>query len=125
MVWEGKERRRFLRKVFHCKIAVGSPLRWLTSHIEELSTGGLRVILEERLNIFAPVSLELFLEKKLSVKCKGKVVWVEEEVNPVHMENEPVAYITGIEFTQMQEKDKQYIKRLIKILSIVKKGKLL
>ena len=118
---EGQERRRFPRAAFPCKIAVGSPIRWLASHTENISAGGIRVILEERLGVFTPVSLEIFLEKERSIKCKGKIAWVKEEVNPLEIEGEPIMFDTGIEFTQINDSDKEYIKKLVKVLSFLKK----
>ena len=51
MVWEGSERRNFIRAVFPCKILVGSPVRLFASHTEDIGEGGIRVLLEERLNL--------------------------------------------------------------------------
>jgi hypothetical protein len=116
-----QERRKFPRAAFLCKIAVGSPIRWLTSHTENLSAGGIKVILDEKLNVYTTVGLEIFFEKDKSIKCKGRVAWVEEEVNPLEMASEPIIFITGIEFAEISDNDKQYIKRLIKVLSFRKK----
>ena len=118
---EGQERRRFPRAAFPCKIAVGSPIRWLTSHTEDLSSGGIKVILDEKLNVYTTVGLEIFFEKDKSIKCKGRVAWVEEEANPLEMTSEPIIFITGIEFTEINDNDKQYIRRLVKVLSFRKK----
>jgi hypothetical protein len=121
MVWDGSEKRKFPRVVFPCRLAVGSPLRWLTSHTENISEGGIRVILEEKLRVLALVSLELFFEKDKSIKCRGRVVWVEEEVNPIDKESEPIGYVTGIEITEISDNDREYIKKLVRVVSMLKK----
>ena len=121
MVWDGRERRRFPRVAYHCKTAVGSPIRWLTSHTENISAGGIRVILDERLKVYNSVSLELFLEGETTTKCKGRIAWVGEEVNPLDMQNKPIMFVTGIEFTEIHDYDKDYIRRLVKLLSFLKR----
>jgi len=121
MVWDGKERRKFSRATFPCRIAVGSPVRWLISHTDNVSARGIKVILEERLRVFTPVSLELFFEKERSIKCKGKIVWIEDVVNPIDMDSEPIMFVTGIEFTEIVDRDKKYIKSLVTALSILEK----
>jgi len=121
MVWDGQERRRFPRVVFPCKTAVGSPIRWLTSHTENISAGGIRVILDERLRVYNSVSLELFFEKEAATKCNGRIAWVKEEANPLDMQNRPTMFVTGIEFIEILDYDREYIKRLVKLLSFLKK----
>ncbi len=114
---EGQERRRFPRAAFPCKIAVGSPIRWLTFHTEDLSAGGIKVILDERLTVYSSVSLEIFFERDMRVICKGRVSWVEK-INSLEMESHPLMFIMGIEFTQISDSDKAYIQRLVKVLSL-------
>lgn len=121
MVWDGQEKRRFPRVAFPCRIAVGSPLRWLTSHTEDISEGGIRVILEERLSVPALVNLELFFEKGKSIKCRGRVVWIEEQINPINRESEPIGFLTGIEITEINDNGKEYIRKLVRVISILKK----
>ena len=113
--WNGQERRKFPRAEFPCKIIVGSPIRLLVSHTENLGEGGIRVILEEKLSAFTNVGLEIHLEKEKPIKCKGRIVWVKEAVNPI--EREPVMYDTGIEFIEIADCDKEYIRKLVNKLS--------
>jgi hypothetical protein len=111
MKWSGEERRRFPRAEFPCKIIISSPLRLLTSHTENIGEGGIRVILEEKLDPFTVVGLELFFERERPIKCRGRVVWVVEKVNPI--ERIPLLFDTGIEFTKISECDREYIRRLV------------
>jgi hypothetical protein len=114
MEWDGVERRRFPRAEFPCKVIIGSPIRLLASHTENIGEGGIRVILEERLHPFTKVSLELFFEREKPIRCKGRVVWIVEKVNPI--ENEPLLFDTGIEFVEINETDKEYIRRLVETI---------
>ncbi len=105
------ERRKYPRANFPCKVFVGSPIRLLTSHVENIGGGGMKVILEERLKPFTIVGLEMFVEKEKPIKCKGKVIWVKEKVNP--LEREPVSFETGIKFVEISECDREYIEKLV------------
>jgi len=116
MEWTGPERRRYSRAEFPCKIFVGAPIRLLHSHTENISEGGIKVILEEKLRPFTIVGLEIFVDKEKPIKCKGKVIWVKERVNP--LERKPVSFETGIEFIEIADCDREYIRKLVdKLLS--------
>jgi len=116
MTWKGKERRQFPRADFPCRIVVGFPSQSLTSRIENIGRGGVRVILEEKLNHFDIVGLVIFPSNDKSIKCEGRVVWVVERVNPT--EGQPIMFDTGIEFITISDPDREYIKNLVdKILS--------
>lgn len=114
-MYEGQERRKVLRKSFPCKITVGSPIRLFTIHTEDLSEGGVRVFLDEKLALFTTVGLEIFFEREKPLKCKGRISWVKEKVNP--MIKQPILFDTGIQFLDISDSGKEYIKRLVKILS--------
>ncbi len=78
-----EERRKFPRIAFPCKIVLSSPLRSLTTHTENISEGGIKIIVEEKLSAFTTIGIEIFLEKDKPIKCKGKIMRVTEKVNPV------------------------------------------
>lgn len=111
MNWEGQDRRKFLRADFPCKIVVGSPIRLLVSHTENISEGGIRVFLEEKLSAYTNVSMEIFFEKDRPIKCKGKIMWVVERINPI--EKKAILFDTGIRFFEINDSDKQYIRQLV------------
>lgn len=108
------ERRKFPRASFPCKIIVGSPLRLMTSYTQNIGEGGVRVILEEKLEVYKPVSLELFFSRENPVKCKGRIVWVVEKVNPV--ENTAITFDTGVEFTNIGEGELKYIQKIVRAI---------
>jgi len=111
MVWEGEEKRKFARVIFPCRIVIGSPIRLLVSHTENIGEGGIRVILEEKLSVHTMVGLEIYVEKEKPIKCKGKVRWIGEKINPIARES--LLFDTGIEFVGISESDRQYIKKLV------------
>jgi len=114
MEWKGEERRRFPRANFPCKITVVSPIRYLNSHTDNISEGGIRVLLEEKLSPYSIVGIEIFVDKGKSIRCKGRIVWVKEKVNP--LENTPVMYDTGIEFAEINDCDREYLRKLVERL---------
>lgn len=114
MRWSGIEKRRFVRVKFPCKIIVCTPEKHvIVSHTENISTGGVRVIIDDKLEISSLVGLEIYLGDR-PVICKGRVVWVVEIVSPVL--KTPGMNDTGIEFYEIKEKDKKSINRLIKAI---------
>lgn len=106
-----EERRKYPRASFFCKIFITSPVRMLTSHTDNISVGGIKVILEEKLAIFTTIGLEIFFDREKPIRCKGKVVWVREKINP--LERKPLLYETGIEFTEIADVDREYIKKIV------------
>ena len=115
----GQERRGSKRVIFPCKIMISSPVRMLVSHTENISDGGIRVIIEEKLPIFTMVGIELFIDKNKPIKCKGKVAWVKEVVNPI--ERSAMMFDIGIKFIDINDFDRNYIKKLV--VSCCEQGK--
>lgn len=114
MTWGFKERRKFPRATFPCKIVVQFSNRQLVSQTKNISAGGLRVSLEERIERYETVDLELFLKKESPIKCKGRITWVIEIINP--MENCPTMFDVGVEFMDISDTDREYIKEMVDML---------
>lgn len=104
------ERRENPRSVFPCKIVIFSSQKVINSHTENISKGGIKIILPECLDKLSKVRIELSLERDLPIKCEGMVMWVRDSINP--LENKPVMFHTGIMFTTISEEDKDYISDL-------------
>jgi hypothetical protein len=107
----GAERRTAPRAIFPCRIMISSPVRLLVSHTENISEGGIRVMLEERLSPFTMVGIELYFDKNKPIKCKGKIAWIKEITNPV--DRAANMFDTGIKFIDVGEFDKAYLKKLV------------
>lgn len=112
MSWSGAEKRRFVRANFPCKIIIHTPKEnTITTKTENISAGGVRVIISEELAISSMVDLELFVNNK-TISCKGRVVWMVPNKNLSPEETN--IYDTGIEFYQISPKDREAIKQLVK-----------
>lgn len=108
---KGDERRRFIRVRFPCKIIIYTPQEHIiSSHTEDISVGGLRLILQEELTICSLVDLEIYIKEE-PIICKGRVVWVEKKESRW---NKGVFYFDmGLDFCEIEEKDRQLIRKVI------------
>jgi len=111
MNWEGVEKRRFVRAKFPCRITIHTPeKRAISTNTEDIGAGGVRVILNEQLQMTLPLDLEVIVEGKF-IACKGKVVWVvikKDDQNP--------RYDTGIEFYEIAKRDKGIIDGVVNLI---------
>ena len=116
------EKRKFPRVEVICKISTVYAERLLVfdAHTENVGEGGIRVILQQRLNASTPVNLELFLSQtKEPVKCQGEVVWANE-IKPEGVN--PRLYDTGIKFLEIDNQNKDIISEFVRS-AISKEGK--
>ncbi|MFA4889818.1 MAG: PilZ domain-containing protein [Candidatus Omnitrophota bacterium] len=108
-----KERRRAPRVNIMCKISAvfGERLLVFNSHTENVSSSGLRAVLEEKFHVPTEVEVELFFaEKGIPLKLKGQITWVRE-LGPAG--TTPRLYDTGIKFLDVSEADKKEIETLL------------
>lgn len=107
-----EERRRFPRIKFPCKIKIASNSQEteLILHTENISSGGLRFISQEKPEVNTPVDIELEIGDRRLVS-KGRVVWVIEITVPG--EERPNLFDVGIEFTQLTPEDKERLNRIL------------
>jgi Tfp pilus assembly protein PilZ len=107
------EKRRFPRATIRCKISAvfGERLLVFNSHTENIGEGGIRVILEQKLNITIPVDVELFMiDNEIPLRAKGEVVWANE-MKPEGIN--PRFFDTGIKFTEENDYCKEKIRKLV------------
>lgn len=120
MSWEGIEKRRFVRANFPCTIVIHAPKEHTVStHTENIGAGGIRVLIEERLDIGVIVGLEIYLyEAREPVICQGKVVWLvqKESLYRKHL----IFFDTGFEFHEIKEADRLKIKNIIEAIVLGK-----
>jgi len=111
MAWNGEEKRNFIRANFPCKILIHTPSEHiLISHTENIGAGGVRVMIEESLDISSLVGLEVFLSGA-QIICKGRIVWVVEKSDSKKVENN--IWDTGIEFYEISDRDRKIIKDFV------------
>ena len=107
------EKRLFHRINIVCKISAifGDRLLVFNTHTENISEGGIRVILEEKLNVTTQVDIELYLfHAELPIRSKGEVAWTAE-LKPEKIRHR--LFYTGIKFIEISDHNKNEIKKLV------------
>lgn len=118
MPWEGLNRRKFPRAQFPCLIKLsledGSSETLLT-HTENISSGGICVIIKRGLGIFSLLSIEIdLMDGGDPIRCKGKIIWTVRR--KATEELKPSFYDIGIEYCDLDGHDEQRIARVIQQL---------
>ncbi|MBD3425955.1 MAG: hypothetical protein GF409_01835 [Candidatus Omnitrophica bacterium] len=114
MMWDGIDQRRFPRISYKCRIRFsrGGKEELIETFTENIGAGGICVVLEKEFKLFENVSMEIYLqEDKEPFRCGGTVVWVVKR-HPTTGEEKP-RYDMGIEFTDISEKDRLRISRMV------------
>jgi len=107
------EKRKFPRVNITCKISVTFADRLLVfnTHTENISAAGIRIILQEKLNISTMLDIELFLlGKEIPIRSKGRVVWADE-ITPVGIRHR--LFDTGIEFIEINDYNREEIIKFV------------
>jgi c-di-GMP-binding flagellar brake protein YcgR len=111
MAWEGMNRRKFPRVKFPCLVKIvhqDKPADVILTHTENLSGGGICVVIKKSLELFSPVSIEIdLMDSEDVIVCKGRTIWTvrrkaTESVKPSY-------YDTGFEFVDIREEDRKRI----------------
>jgi len=121
MSWDGLNRRKFPRVFFPCLIKVRDSKELLLTHTENISVGGVQLILKTKLNKNASADVEIdLMDGGAPMVCQGKVAWVEQRKESEIIK--PLFYDVGIEFVNVSSQDG---KRLDAIVSHhLKQGKI-
>ena len=114
-MWSGINRRKFPRAKYRCLISIGrkDAAKSISTHTENVGAGGICVIVPENLGLFQGVELEIDMEDGFpsNIRCSGTVVWVVKK--SAITKQGPVQYDTGIEFVDIEEKDKARISKIV------------
>lgn len=117
MGWSGIDTRRGVRIAFECVVIVNKKEASLVfrTQTENISVGGICVILEKRLLKNTPVEIELFLpDSPVPITCVGKVAWSFKRNE--NTRKKPLQFDTGLEFIDITQEDKSCLKRIIEEL---------
>ena len=107
-MWNGINRRKFPRANYKCLIVIKNRAnaRTISTHTENIGTGGICVIIKEDLGLFQGVDIELFFDDdKQPIACGGTIVWVVKKADP-HQKGKPL-FDTGLEFVDMKPEDRE------------------
>jgi len=104
-------RRRFIRMEFPYTIHIYQPQeKAISTYTENISAGGVKVVIKKKLEISSMVDLEIYVKQK-PVLCKGRIVWVKEKESN-YLEG-AAFFDTGIEFNKINEEDRLAIKNCV------------
>jgi hypothetical protein len=78
--------------------------------VSNLSSGGVRIYSDERLDISQELDLEFFLPKGSVVRAKARVVWTKE-LPP----GSAALYDVGMEFISLSEKTRKDLEAVLRI----------
>ncbi len=112
MNWDSKERRKFVRIKFPCEITIRGPQKHIIStYAENISAGGIRFIIEERIEPSSVIDLDLYGIAKEPIVCEGKMKWIFTKKDSSNQDR--LLYDVGVEFSKIKEKDADEIKKLV------------
>jgi c-di-GMP-binding flagellar brake protein YcgR len=104
MTWDGLNRRKFPRIFFPCLIKVRNSDDLLLTHTENISAGGVRLILKHQIALKVVINIEIdLMDAGEPLRCKGKVVWSEQRKKSETLK--PLFYDIGVEFMDVSAED--------------------
>ena len=115
-MWEGMDQRQFPRVKCRCVVRLkqGASVPVISTVTENVGLGGVCVLMDQGLDIFLPVDLEITLsEGQPPLKVQGTVVWV---VRRGEIKRGP-AFDTGIEFTELSAQDRARLEAILEKVS--------
>ena len=119
MNWDGRENRRFIRVTFPYTIIIRSPLSHaISTYTENISEGGVRVVITEELPLASQAELEIYLGND-PVSCQGKIVWVKGRESLVL--EDIIVFDTGIEFCEVNSLSRDKIRAHVETFASGKK----
>jgi hypothetical protein len=111
-MWQGMNQRKFPRANYKCVVKLhqkggGTSIPAVT---ENIGLGWVCIILEQGLDIFSPVDLEITLDDgKGAVKAQGTIVWV---VRRRQIRKKP-QFDTGVEFSGLSALNKARLEAVL------------
>lgn len=107
-----EERRRYIRLDTRLRITyriLPSPAPTISETLD-IGGGGIRIFLNEPMNVGTLLELEIFLpEDNKPIRCRGKVVWIEEFSIYQGTKEERKELEAGVEFTNIAPEDRDHI----------------
>ncbi len=111
MSWDSRERRQFVRISLPLEIYLSGSPHSLPAKTENISTGGLRLLLNYKFRPGMIVNLDIYGLQKEPVTCQGKILWVFSRKKSSAKDS--FYYDTGIEFHKIKKANLNAIKKII------------
>lgn len=106
-MWDGVDRRRFVRARYPCLITLRTkttPAEAILTHTEDISVGGVRVIISKKIEAMVEVDLQIdLMDTNPAVASKGMVV--RSERIPFAQRSQSPRYDTSIKFLSFAEEE--------------------
>ena len=113
-MWDGVNRRQFARAQYPCLLILrkDSPEDSVLSHTEDVSVGGMRVIISKKLEPEQEITIEVDLKDTLpNVKTKAVVNWCKQA--EVSKKAAKQRYDIGLRFVSLADSDRHRIQRIV------------
>jgi c-di-GMP-binding flagellar brake protein YcgR len=114
-MWDGVDRRIFARAEYPCLITVRkntAPTQAILTHTDNISVGGVRVIIIEKIEPMTEVDLEIDLKDTLStVICRATIAWVKVIVSS--QKDKSPRYEMGIRFLGLKDENRRRIQNIV------------
>ena len=118
MAWEGLNRRKFPRANVPCLVKIlhpGEADEAILTHTENVSLGGICVIIKRSCDLFTQVTVEIdLMDAGEPILSRAKVVWSVRR--KAIEENKPSFYDLGLEFLDIRPQDSARLEKVIEHL---------
>ncbi len=119
MGWAGLDQREFPRYSARCDITISDGGETLKSKTQNVGVGGVCVLLNKELQKLSQVKLHLVMDESMRpIECEGRIVWM---IPSKELASPKKHYDTGIEFLNLDPKDRDRIEVFVRRL-VVKHG---
>jgi len=120
-MWDGVTRRKFPRAEYPCLITVrksAPPQQAILTHTENISMGGVRVIISDAIEVMTEVNMEIDLKDTMStIAVKAFVCWVKPTTAGKQKGTRgSLRYNTGIRFVELNDENRRRIQKAVNCL---------
>ncbi len=113
MNWNTHERRNFVRANVPCKITIrNSQNQPSIGKTENISAGGIRFIIEQKLSMDSIIDLEISEIKNSPIRCKVQIKWIFSRTPPKDALCSHL-FDVGAEFYEISSDDLSSIKKFL------------
>ena len=116
--WNGNNRRNFVRMKYPCLLVItreASDRISILTHTDNLSAGGVYIVLKDEIELNSLVDLELdLMDMTNHICCEGKIVWLRKREGGINFKSS--FYDVGVEFVGLKQEDTSRLEKLVEYL---------